>query len=96
MSESRAWIARRYPRPPSDLDAEISSDVGEGDALAEELLAAARERLDAALARPGRVRQSAFDLLAADALITYACEAVLESQDAMDALGSLFAIGEAR
>jgi hypothetical protein len=52
--------------------------------------------LDAARARPGRVRQSAFDVLTADALITYACEAALASEDPGVALGALFAVGDAR
>ena len=38
------------------------------------------ERLDQARARPGRVRESAFRLLEADALLTYACEAALETE----------------
>jgi hypothetical protein len=45
-----------------------------------------RDRLEAALARPGRVRESAFRLLEADALLTYACEAALEAEDPAGAL----------
>jgi hypothetical protein len=37
--------------------------------------------LDRARAAPGRVRQSAYHLLTADALLTYACEAALEDAD---------------
>jgi hypothetical protein len=38
------------------------------------------------MAHPGRVRENAFHLLAADALLTYACEAALESDDPEAAL----------
>jgi len=41
------------------------------------------------LRTPGRVRESAFDLLAADALLTYACEAALESPDPEGVLGAI-------
>lgn len=64
--------------------------------MTEQLLDAASERLDAALARPERLRDSAFDLLAADALLTYACEGALESQEPMAALERLLAVGEVR
>ena len=57
------------------------------DALRE----ATHARLEASLARPGRVRESAFDLLTADALLTYACEAALESADPDAALQALVA-----
>jgi hypothetical protein len=46
------------------------------------LTALAMSALESALERPGRVRDSAFQLLAADALLTYACEAALECEDA--------------
>jgi hypothetical protein len=45
------------------------------------LLRPALRALERARLNPGRVRRSAFDLLGADALLTYACEAALESPD---------------
>jgi len=48
--------------------------------------------LDAARARPGRVRESAFRLLEADALLTYACEAALESGDPEAALRRILSV----
>jgi hypothetical protein len=110
VSVTRAWLDGRRPPPPPDLDAELSRDFdrvprdvgarsGEtpgGDVFHEVLLRAARARLDESRARPGRVRESAFELLAADALITYACEAALESDDPEAALGRLFEVGEVR
>jgi hypothetical protein len=50
------------------------------------LLLPALEALDRARANPGRVRASAFELLGADALLTYACEAATESDDPTGAL----------
>jgi len=110
VSERGAWLDGRRPPPPPDLDAELSRDFDPvprdaggrrektpgGDVLHEALLRAARARLDESRARPGRVRESAFVLLAADALITYACEAALESDDPEAALGRLFEVGEVR
>ncbi len=66
----------------------------QGAALADALTEAGRRRLDDARARPGRVRASAFRLLEADALLTYACEAALESDDPATALRrTLAAVG---
>ncbi len=48
-----------------------------GEALAE----AALRALDYAVARPGREREAAFALLAADALMTTAVEHLLEADD---------------
>ncbi len=42
--------------------------------------------LEEALAKPGRDRQAAYHLLAADALITYGCEAASEAADVHDVL----------
>jgi hypothetical protein len=52
-------------------------------------VAAAGDGIRRALARPGRVRESALSLLAADAWITYACEAALDEGDAVAALRSI-------
>lgn len=57
------------------------------------LLDAARDRLDAARARPGRIRTSALELLVADALLTYACEAALETEDPATALEAIAEVG---
>lgn len=57
------------------------------------LLDGARARLDAARARPGRQRDSAFELLVADALVTYACEAALDTERAERALRRVLEVG---
>jgi hypothetical protein len=89
MSNLSAWLAGRHPTPPADLvealafGGEVDSSV---DALVAALSAEGGARLAAARARLGRVRESAFRLLEADALITYACEAALEREDPEAAL----------
>ena len=68
-------------------------DTTESEDAGAQLLKAAGAALDAARAKPGRVRESAFHLLAADALLTYACEACLESPDPGAALERVLTIG---
>lgn len=79
-----AWMAERDPPPAAFRPHLASTDpcAGEGD-LVDALLAEARRALRDALAGRGE-RSGAFRLLAADAYLTYACEAALEG----DAPGS--------
>lgn len=97
MSSLERWLAGRSPRPPAELEealsAEGDADVQGPEARAEVLGERARARLLRALEEPGRVRESAFELLAADALLTYACEAALEAPDADDQLVHLLRVG---
>jgi hypothetical protein len=95
VSEVRAWLGGRQPRPPSDLEHALGSSDVDGE-LSETLLAMSRAQLDEARKRPGRVRESAFALLVADGLLTYACEAALESEGAEAALERLLSIGDER
>jgi hypothetical protein len=98
--EVRAWLEGRQPVPPASLRAQIDSALAgvpgaqpESPALAEGegrvagvLGEAALDRLRAALGA-GKDRRAAMDLLAADALLTYACEAAAEAgPDALEAL----------
>jgi hypothetical protein len=81
-----AWLAARHPSAVMDLDPWISGSrdgaSGSGpEARVDTLTRLAASALTAARERPGRVRESAFELLAADALLTYACEAALECED---------------
>jgi hypothetical protein len=76
-------MAGRRPTPPVDLAEALIFD---GEPSADALSAEGRVRLAAAGAQLGRVRESAFRLLEADALITYACEAALEREDPEAAL----------
>jgi hypothetical protein len=76
-----AFISSRMPLPPPPLATWMGGvELADGPVTGS-LLAAGLGELDAARTTPGRVRSSAFHLLAADALITYACEAALDEAD---------------
>ena len=98
MSSLCAWLDSRRPRPPEELERALleggDASEGSGSDVLETLTRRARVRLERALARPGRVRESAFELLAADALVTYACEAAVEAPDAEAALVRLLGVGK--
>ena len=85
MSSSSTWMALRRPAPPPDLVEALSLEE-DGGAFEDVLTREAGARLSTARARLGRVRDSAFRLLEADALLTYACEAALERDDPETAL----------
>ena len=74
------WLNTRQPQPPAALTARLDAVLGgaldEPDDRATEVLLAAGERLVSGLLRGDRTsRDSALDLLTADALVTYAFEA---------------------
>jgi len=77
MSELRAWLAGRTPAPPDAFRLPLAE--AEGDPR-ERLTDAAVAALDRALAGTGE-RGGAYDLLAADALLTYACEHAASALD---------------
>ncbi|MGH7448341.1 MAG: hypothetical protein ACRELT_12315 [Longimicrobiales bacterium] len=86
---TRAWLALRAGAVPPVLEARMESaidDVFDHDASADALADAARSCLRDALAA-GDDRAAALHLLAADALITYACEAAAD--DGPEALAAL-------
>lgn len=80
-------------RGVADVDREVTEVEDPEPNAPQMLLVAAVRRLDAARARPGRVRESAFELLTADALVTYACEAALESERPVEAMERLMEVG---
>lgn len=80
MSDVEGFLSSRRPRPPAELASSLRVDEAPAE-LAQVLTTAALARLDEAQVRLGRVRESAFRLLEADALLTYACEAALESEN---------------
>lgn len=92
MNPVDAWLARRRPVPPAELVARMASAPGDaaesGDVL-QGLTGRALEALEQARRAPGRVRESAYHLLTADALLTYACEAALDAPDPAAALEEL-------
>ncbi len=89
MTDYAAWISRRQPSPPEPLRSWLEQAGGPSPVSCRALLRPALEALGRALLNPGRIRKSAFDLLGADALLTYACEAALESPDPASALDEI-------
>jgi hypothetical protein len=89
VTDVRGWLARRAPEPPPPLRRWLEAVPCAGAGLGEALLGGALVELGQARAAPGRVRESAFHLLAADALVTYACEAALDDVDPVGALGQI-------
>ena len=92
MHSPIAWLATRTPPAPDELKAwlKIPDDGANFDggvaSLPGCLVAGGLAHLDEAVARPGRDREAAYQLLAADALITYSCEAASEAADVRDVL----------
>lgn len=89
------WLDARTQRPPGALEERIRAALGpvlghnveEGRGRTHhELLDAARSLLSPAPASESEGRRAAHDLLAADALVTYAFEIAAEDPDAIDSL----------
>ena len=82
MTDPVRWLAEREPAPPEALPLpRIEGGGAPVEALAEEGV----RLLERALTGSGE-RRGAFDLLAADALLTYACEAAARCSDPEAAL----------
>lgn len=98
MNPVDAWLADRRPVPPRELSARMAAAVPRGGeeeaassapALARGLTERGLGELDEARRARGRVRESAYHLLTADALLTYACEAALDAPDPVAVLQGL-------
>jgi len=74
------WLGRRVPEAPDTFVPHLLRFGGDEPPSPQCLGVAGAEALARALASPGRNRASAFDLLAGDALLTYACEAQAEEE----------------
>ncbi|HET9706757.1 MAG TPA: hypothetical protein VFP39_00495 [Gemmatimonadales bacterium] len=78
-SEVVGWLAARRPAaPPTLVDPMTRGLIDSPESLPAHLALAGRALLDRVLARPEGGRELALDLLAADALVTYAFEAQAE------------------
>ena len=84
-----AWLSTREPAPPDRLLARLTElmhpDGANQDVRAEAMVTAAGEVLRRLLREGQTARDSALELLAADALATYAFEAQSDEPEAMDA-----------
>ncbi len=92
----REWLESRVPPPPSGLASILASTVGEARCAAADVPSFLVREAGLLIARLGNGRESANDLLAADALITYGLEAAAEravnlEQTARDAMTSIAA-----
>ncbi|MEP6733433.1 MAG: hypothetical protein ABJE10_22505 [bacterium] len=100
------WLRTRAQQPPAALAARLDAVLGNSLSLSSErtpdVCLAAGEHLVAELLRNNSTsRDSALDLLTADALVTYAFEAASESPSAIEARASaamtrIAALGAAR
>lgn len=84
-----AWLRARSPEPPSQLLARIDEMLGPGapdGPPADVLLGAAESEMTRLLRDGCLTRESALDLLAVDALVTYAFEAAAEDPATLEAL----------
>lgn len=85
MITLRDWLASRNPEPPAQLSERLAEIVGDeafnGASSADILIERGIQTLRSALSD----RDGALDLLAADALITYAMEAAADDFATMDA-----------
>jgi len=82
-----AWLERREPRAPEPLFARMAAALaGRAEPDVPEALAGAALACLRAAVEGGRDRAAAWDLLAADALLTYACEAAAEAGPAAQAI----------
>lgn len=95
-----AWLAARDPRPPELLRRRIAELLGSdlacpAEETAPRCLAAGERLLAALLGANSTARTSALELLAADALVTYAFEAASERPATIGELarGALYRIG---
>ncbi len=82
-----AWLRARTPVPPPQLIARIeamTAGVAGRDASADVFLAAAEAAMGGLLRDGCLTRESALDLLAIDALVTYAFEAAADDPERLD------------
>ena len=89
MNHLKGWLTAREPTAPEGLLRGLEPVSSQGASLSDALGSAAAHHLGEALARPGRDREGAYHLLAADALLTYACEAATEEADTERVLARL-------
>ena len=86
----RAWLAARQPRPPAALAAQLQGAAGDGaggagaageleGGPADQLARLGLALLSRVAGAPAGGRELAADLLAADAMVTYAFEAQAEA-----------------
>ena len=90
MTESTplsGWIEARTPAPPQELISRIESMIGRralGDSAADALVDSSVDAMARLLVDGCLTRESALDLLAVDALVTYAFEAAADEPSSLE------------
>lgn len=82
------WLASRVPAAPPALAAIIARHVGDGTCSRHDLPSHMIDAAQRVLAGLGEGREFANDLLAADALVSYAIEAAAEDCSNVEALAA--------
>jgi hypothetical protein len=77
-TDARHWLAARRLQPPKVMASWLEVEPEGAAPVWESLAHAGLASLSRARSAPGRIRESAYHLLRADALLTYACEAAVE------------------
>jgi hypothetical protein len=91
----RDWLRTRIPDVPPPLATLLTEERAEEIVDPDFLHGRALESLERSLDSPGRNRQAAYHLLAGDAFLTYACEALArEPEPGMALEGLLRTLGE--
>ncbi|MFH1764439.1 MAG: hypothetical protein ABIF09_09630 [Gemmatimonadota bacterium] len=86
-----SWLRGRVPPIPAPFLPHLL-ERGDGPSGSMGLADRGTEVLSQALERPGRNREAAYYLLAADAFFTYACEAVAREGDVRAGLDGLLGL----
>ena len=82
------WLDSRSPRPPAALSERLAQIVGDTVCGENDLSATLINEAGKILAIIGDDRSAATDLLAADALITYAMESAAETGDDLESVAA--------
>ena len=82
------WLDSRTPRPPAVLSARLSELAAETACAPAEIATVLIDTAEKILADLGDDRSAATDLLAADALITYAMESAAESRGDLESFAA--------
>lgn len=82
------WLDSRSPRPPAALSARLAELAGDRACAEDQVSIVLLEMAEQILRTIGNDRGAATDLLAADALITYAIESAAESRDDLESFAA--------
>ncbi len=85
----RGWIERRTPPVPEKFRRWVTPATPDVKMSVSALVGEARRSLDRGRDLDPRAREGAFDLLAADGFVTWACEAALDARDPVASLAGI-------